>query len=413
MKNLIIPKIILAGLTAVCLCKGNSEGAALKVVQLSEPRLTGPVSLEQVLASRRSIRSFSSQALSMTQICQLAWAGQGITDKQNGLRTAPSAGAIYPIKLYFATKEGIFIYNPDKHSLEEVSSQDARASLAAAALKQEAAANAPCDIIIAGSATKLAAKYGNKAKRYMLLEAGHVAQNILLQAVSLDLGAVPIGAFDIMNVSRACKLPVSLEPLYIICVGYPAGGAAAEKEWEQKETREMNSKRAKKAVLIVASENFRDKELFETKRALTEAGVETAIASTKTGTLKGMLGGKAEASILIRDVVVDEYDAIIFVGGSGAKEYLNNQVALNIARQAKTKGKVLAAICIAPTVLANAGVLSGIRVTSFPSERGALQKAGAQYTGVAVEQDGFIITGEGPKAASQFGQAIATTLAGK
>jgi len=413
MKNSIIPAIILAGLTVICLCKGNSEGAALRIVQLSEPKLTGPVSLEQVLASRRSVRSFSDRALNLVQIGQLAWAGQGITDKQSGFRTAPSAGAIYPIKLYFATKEGIFVYNPDGHSLEEIWSQDVRARLADAALKQEAVANAPCDIIIAGSATKLAAKYSNKAKRYMLLEAGHVAQNILLQAVSLDLGAVPIGAFDIMNVSRVFRLPVNLEPLYIICVGYPAEGMVTEKEWEQKETHEMSSKKTKKAVLIVASKNFRDEELFETKLALTGAGVETVIASTKTGTINGMLGGKAEASILVKDIVVDEYDAVIFVGGSGAREYFNNQVALNIARQAKTKGKVLAAICIAPTVLANADVLSGIRVTSFPSERAVLQKAGARYTGAAVEQDGLIITGEGPKAASQFGQTIATMLAGK
>jgi len=115
----------------------------------------------------------------------------------------------------------------------------------------------------------------------------------------------------------------------------------------------------------------------------------------------------------VNDIVVDDYDAIIFVGGSGAAEYFDNPIALSIAREAAHKRKILAAICIAPTVLANAGVLNGVRVTSFLSERDGLVQAGALYTGVPVERDRFIITGSGPMAAVLFGQAIADTLAGR
>jgi len=165
--------------------------------------------------------------------------------------------------------------------------------------------------------------------------------------------------------------------------------------------------------LIIARENFRDEELFETKFVLDNAGVETIIASTRTGVIKGMLGGSAEAGILVKDIVVDDYDAIIFVGGSGAKEYFNNGVALDIAREATDKGKVLAAICIAPVVLANAGVLNGVRATSFLSERPRLLKAGAIYTGAPVERDGSVITGSGPRAASLFGEAIADAIFGR
>jgi protease I len=404
MKRLIILATILAALAIICFGQYKPRISQAKIIQLPEPKLTGRVSLEQVLATRRSVRQFTDQQLSFVQIGQLAWAGQGITEKQRGFRTAPSAGALYPMKLYFVTPDGMFVYHPEGHNLEEIFSEDIRDRLSLAALGQEHVADAACDIIIAGSVRKLAVKYHDKARRYMLLEAGHISENILLQAVSLELGCVPVGAFDISDVHKLCKMPGNPEPLLIVCVGYPDGQAKAEKGEEQKSTK------AKRAVLIIASKNFRDEELFETKRALGEAAVETVIASTKTGVIKGMLGGKAEAEIHVNDIVVDDYDAIIFVGGVGAREYFNNRIALNIAREAVSKGKVLAAICVAPGVLADAGVLDGVRATSFSSERIKLIKAGAKYTGADVERDGLIITGSGPKAASQFGKTIVQAL---
>jgi len=410
MKRLTIFTIILAGVAIVCFGQYRSRLSprkpTLKIVQLTEPKLTGPLSFEQALAKRRSVRQFTSQPLKFIQIGQLAWAGQGITEPQKGLRTAPSAGAIYPIELYFATPEGLFVYRPDQHSLEETLNQDVRGRLGAVA-------NAPCDIIVAGSERKLAAKFRKEARKYMLLEAGHIAQNIQLQAVCLGLGSVTIGGFDIRGVRKVCRLPKTLEPLYIICVGYPAEQAVPAGGEEEKEARKTGGVKAKRAVLIAARENFRDEELFETRRVLTAAGVETVIASTTIGTIRGMLGSIAEARILVNQVRVDDYDAIIFIGGSGAAEYFDNPVALNIAREAAHKRKVLAAICIAPTVLANAGVLNGVRVTSFLSERDGLVQAGALYTGAPVERAGLIITGSGPMASVPFGQAVADTLAGR
>jgi len=234
----------------------------------------------------------------------------------------------------------------------------------------------------------------------MLLEAGHIAQNIQLQAVCLDLGSVTIGGFNTKDVSRICRLPRGMEPLYIICVGHPIEQAAAEAL--QKGTG------AKRAVLIVASQNFRDEELFETKRALDTAAVQTVIASTKIGIIRGALGNIAEANILVGQLRVEDYDAIIFIGGPGAVEYFVNPAALNLAREAVRQRKILAAICIAPTILANAGV-----ATSFLSERNRLIQAGAVYTGIPVEQDRLIITGSGPMASIQFGRAVADALTGR
>jgi len=299
MKRLTIFIIILASFAIVCLGQYRSRvlprKPTLKIVQLTEPKLTGPLSFEQALAKRRSVRQFTSQPLKFIQIGQLAWAGQGITEPQKGLRTAPSAGAVYPIELYFATPEGLFVYRPDQHSLEEALNQDVRGRLGAVA-------NAPCDIIIAGSERKLVAKFRKEARKYMLLEVGHIAQNIQLQAVCLGLGSVTIGGFDIRGVRKVCRLPKNLEPLYIICVGYPAGQPAAEEGKEEKEARKMERPKPKRAVLITARENFRDEELFETKRVLDAAGVETVIASTRIGAIRGMLGNIAEAAILVNQV---------------------------------------------------------------------------------------------------------------
>jgi protease I len=403
MKRFIIPAIILVGFAALCPGQRRSRVSPLKIIQLTEPSLKGSISFEEALAKRRSVRQFTGQQLKPAQIGQLAWAGQGITEPVRRLRTAPSAGATYPIKLYFATHEGLFVYNAEEHSLEQTLNLDVRGRLAAT--------NAPCNILIAGSERNLAVKFRGEANNYMLLEAGHIAQNIQLQAVCLGLGSVPIGGFDARGVSRVCKLSRGLEPLLVISVGYPAAETKTEEDKEEADKAEGS--KAKKAVLIISREIFRDEELFETRRVLTEAGVKTVVASTKIGAIRGMLGRLAEATILVKDIVVNDYDAVIFIGGSGATEYFNSRLAQNIARETVQKKKILGAISIAPTVLANAGLLKGVRSTSFLSERDRLQRTGALYTGVPVERDGLIITGSGPMASVQFGRAIADALADK
>ena len=166
----------------------------------------------------------------------------------------------------------------------------------------------------------------------------------------------------------------------------------------------------KKAVLIIAKEIFRDEELFDTQKALEEEGVTTTIASSIVGTCKGKLGKDAQSTILVNDLSADDYDAIVFVGGNGAMQYYDDPAALNLATQANQKNKVLAAICIAPRILANAGLLEGKTATCYVSESEAIQQLGAKYTGNDVEQDGKIITANGPHASYDFGKKIAKEL---
>ena len=407
MKRLIILAIVVACFTTLCLGRSRTRSAPQMVIQLTDPNLKGTVTLEDALARRRSVRQFSSEPIKRSQISQLAWAGQGITESQRGLRTAPSAGAIYPIELLFAMQDGLFVYRPTDHSLLQTGDQDVRNMLAAAASMAESVSGAGCDIIVAGSVRKMTTQYKENARRYMHMEAGHIAQNIQLQAVCLGLGSVTVGGFDSKEVRKVCKLSRELEPLYIICVGYPAGNGTTE-------TADGQAGAAgKKAALIIGSQNFRDEELFETKRVLDAALVQTVIASTKTGVIQGVLGNVAEASIPVNRLKVDDYDAIIFIGGPGAVEYAGNPATMNMVRETVRKGKILGAIGVAPTILANANVLAGIRATSFLSEQNSLVQAGAIYTGFPVERERLIITATGPDAAVQFGRAITEALAGR
>ncbi|HUT75539.1 MAG TPA: SagB/ThcOx family dehydrogenase [Armatimonadota bacterium] len=182
--------------------------------------MTGPVSVEQSLARRRSVREFALRDLTLEQVSQLAWAAQGITDPASGFRTAPSAGALYPLEVFLVKQDGVFHYLPHGHKLVQMSKADLRASLARAALGQLSLRTAPLDIVITAVYERTKVKYGARAERYVHLEAGHVGQNIQLQAVALGLGSVPIGALDDDAVARVLGLPSGQRPVYIMAVGY-------------------------------------------------------------------------------------------------------------------------------------------------------------------------------------------------
>lgn len=185
---------------------------------LPAPRTDGQTSFEQALLLRGSVREFEGEPLTLAELGQLLWAAQG--EREQG-RTAPSAGGLYPLELYVAHEDGIYHYRSDGHEVVAVSSADIREPLAAAALDQRAFHTAPAVVAIAGVNERMARKYGGRAERYVLIEAGHAAQNLLLQAVVLGLGAVPNGAFDDAVVAELFALPEGTAPLYLIPIGHP------------------------------------------------------------------------------------------------------------------------------------------------------------------------------------------------
>ncbi len=200
-----------------------AETPETDVVELSEPS-TGGISVEAALAERRSRREYKDQPLTLEQLSQLLWAAQGETSQWGG-RTAPSAGATYPLELYAVVGDveglqpGVYRHIPSEHRMVKTVDGDVREDLAAAALGQEFVAEAPVVFVIAAVYERTTQRYGDRGIMYVHMEAGHAGQNIYLQAESLGLGTVAVGAFNLEQVSGLLQLPDGQEPVYL----FPAG----------------------------------------------------------------------------------------------------------------------------------------------------------------------------------------------
>ncbi|OGP75305.1 MAG: nitroreductase [Deltaproteobacteria bacterium RBG_16_49_23] len=191
-----------------------------KEIRLSKPNEKGLVSIEETLNQRKSVRDYKKASLSMEEVSQLLWSGSG---KNLYRRTAPSAGTAYPLEIYLVAGEveglepGVYHYSISKHSLERFKEQDVRNRLCRAALEQGMIERAPISMIIAADYDRTTGHYGQRGIRYVHMEAGHVGQNISLQAVALSMGTVMVGAFEDRQVKEI--LGIEEEPLYIIPVG--------------------------------------------------------------------------------------------------------------------------------------------------------------------------------------------------
>jgi len=163
-------------------------------------------------------------------------------------------------------------------------------------------------------------------------------------------------------------------------------------------------------LMVVAAERFRDEELFLTREVLEGHGHEVTLASTKTGKLQGSRGGSAEAEKTLDVVTDDGFAAVVFVGGGGSKQLWNDVDAQRLARRFFDAEKVVGAICLAPVILARAGVLAGKAATVTGTEAKTIEAAGARYMGPGVTVDGRVVTANAPKASRAFAEAIASAI---
>ena len=199
---------------------------ASNLIKLPEPIHESDTAVERALLYRKSIRSYRHEPLELSDIAQLLWAAQGIT-RPGGYRTAPSAGALYPLEVYLLAgnvsdlKDGLYKYRPLTHELEQVLEVDKRTELSKAALNQESIQDAPAVIIICADYERTKGKYGERGEQYVHMEVGSAAQNVYLQAVSLDLGTVFIGAFYDEEVKKVLEIGGNEEPLCILPIGRP------------------------------------------------------------------------------------------------------------------------------------------------------------------------------------------------
>jgi SagB-type dehydrogenase family enzyme len=197
-------------------------------MDLPNAQTDGTVSLEKTILVRRTIRSFTSQQLTLAQFSQLLWAAYGITEDRGYKRAAASGGACYPMDIYALVGEeglkgmevGIYHYEPMGHSVSLVSEGDLREEVARASLGQMWMATPPLSLVICAEYARITSRYGDRGVRYAMIEAGHMGQNIFLQAEALGLGAGIVGAFQDEAVIQVMGTPPSHEPLLIMPVGY-------------------------------------------------------------------------------------------------------------------------------------------------------------------------------------------------
>jgi SagB-type dehydrogenase family enzyme len=195
-------------------------------VALPAPRTDGAFAIERALSERRSVREFSASALSLAEISQVLWAAQGVTDASGG-RTAPSAGALYPLEVYVVVGNvrelaaGVYRYEPRNHRLARHGPEDRRGALAKAAYRQGWTAEGAAILAVAAVETRTTRKYGERGVQYVHMEAGHAAQNVLLQATALGLGATVVSAFDDAQVAKVLGLRKGERPLYLVPLGRP------------------------------------------------------------------------------------------------------------------------------------------------------------------------------------------------
>ncbi|MCI0507081.1 MAG: SagB/ThcOx family dehydrogenase [Gammaproteobacteria bacterium] len=225
MKNFVASIIIASMVLPGCAFNNAVEVAASTelLIVLPEPRKTSEVPVEQALTTRRSIREFKHQPLTLAEVSQLLWAAQGITGVR--FRTAPSAGGLYPLELYLVAGDveglaaGVCRYEPETHSLKPILEGDVRKSLARAAYWQEWVGNGAIALVFAAVYERTTQKYGPRGRQYAHMEAGHAAQNVYLQAEALGLGTVIVGAFMDSWVHSLLHMNDDEQPLSIMPVG--------------------------------------------------------------------------------------------------------------------------------------------------------------------------------------------------
>jgi SagB-type dehydrogenase family enzyme len=194
------------------------------IITLPEPNCDGEISIENAILNRRSIRDYLNEPLILTDVSQLLWAAQGITES-GGYRAAPSGGALYPLEVYLVAGnvmnllKGIYRYRPLGHEMIKVADGDMRNELASAALEQGCIRRGAVSIVVSAVYERMTRKYGQRGLQYVHMEVGHAAQNIYLQAISLNLGTVVVGAFYDDEVKTVLKMPEEEHPLCIMPVG--------------------------------------------------------------------------------------------------------------------------------------------------------------------------------------------------
>lgn len=388
---------VLLSVTAAQVCYGQARRRGPEVITLPSVQRQGEMSLEQAFSARESFVGFSDEQPGLSMISQLLWAGYGRMDPEQSERTVLPAAGAYPASLYLLNDQGIFRYDSAQHALVKLDDSDARLELADAVSDEfDAVGRAPFTIIVAGSLSELPRRSGARGQRLLQIHAGSIAQNIILQSSALGLRTIGVDDFDSRRIRRTARLPAHVEPYYLISGGMPdeqAEQAAIEGQGLQ-------------ILFVSPRSNFDDDQLFVTRRYLTDAEFNVEIASTRRRELRGERDGVIRAQQRIEYADVNDYEAVVFVGGYGTEGFYTHGTILRLARRFHEEGKVVAAIGNSAMILANADLLQGRIGTGDPELRGRMSERGTLFVNEPVVRDGRIITARDSQAAEEFAAAV-------
>ena len=421
MKRKIFLLLLVACFAVFSFGQRRSRTAIQKIIQLTKPDTSGKMTFEQGISQLKNANRFTGQSIDRTVISQLAWAGQGYLITPGIIQLNPQPlQSPFPIQLFFITNEGVFFYQPINNSLEQVTEGDVRPVLATAVSNPDPVSSAGCVILITSNATRnTATRRGgansiSNTRTAMLLDAGRIAQNIQLQTVCLGqgLGSTAIGDFEPRAVISACRLSREYEALYMVCVGYMT------EQDKQTEAGSPNTAAAKRAAVIVPSENFDNAEFYDTLNAFSAVGIQVTVASNRLGPIRGVVPSAApfEVQVLANQIRADDFDGIVIIGGPGAAAFFNDQVVGRLVNDAfNNKRKIIGAAGEAVIVLANSGILrSGVKVTCPPAAAMTISQSGAMVnTMEPVVNDSKVITCNGPAVSVKFGRELADAIMGK
>ncbi len=379
--------------------------AAVPDISLPMPRMSGQVSVEAVLAARGKVQNFQKNQLTLDQLGQLTFAVFGMPA---GMDSA-SGSLIDPIGMYLVLDTGVYVYKPMERALGRVTKGDKRAFLAGVVSAIRPVSDAPCSIVITGKAMQSSGQVAG-SREMTLVSAGRAAAAIEIQALAMGLGAVLCQRIGGPQVTDVLGLPQDEMSLCVIAVGYPLTGPVIA---PTEDRRPGSSGPPVPGVLIVVPQKaIIDNEYDVVTSALTAAGFHITVASAETGTYRTNAGKEVQATVKLGEADVASYDAVVFLGGIEARQYYQDAAAKRVASDAFRMKKTLGALSTSPRILANTGILAGMRVAVNVTERQAIAREGAIVSSAEVEQaaspeGAIVVTATGARTAVQrFSQQL-------
>lgn len=358
--------------------------AAMQDIMLPPARTSGSASVEAALAARGRVTGLDKKAVSLEQISQLGAAVYGTGQLEQA--------AVSPVGMYFVLETGVYVYKPVTNSLGKVTKGDKRQFLAGVVSAIRAVSDAPCTVVL----TVKTARLGEST----LLAVGRASEAVDIQALAMGLASVTCEKIGAGEAAEALGLPAEDAPVCVMAVGYPVGGPLVTVTATKPQDTIVTQ--ADHVLLVVPSKGIIEAEYDGVMKSLTSAGYAVTVAGAEEGTYKTTAGKDVTVTVKAGAADPGMYEGLIILGGVEARQYYQDSGVRKIVTEMSEAKKPIGAISTGPRILANAGLLTGLRTTGSRSERDALTKAGAVVSGVDVERDiskdgGVIVTSMGGK----------------